>query len=175
MRLSSIVRRFFVPKVFVTLYLYSRHRCLVSPRAEVELSSTLSIGRSTKVGSFTKIKSADGPVSIGRDCSVATCCSLLTGAGGLRIGDDVMIGPSTTIVSTNLGYGRMDIPMRQQAQQSKGIAIGSNVWIGANCSILDGAKIGSGAVVAANSVVSGPVPENAVVSGNPAKVIFIRR
>ncbi len=58
---------------------------------------------------------------------------------------------------------------------SKGdIVIGNDVWIGGHCVILSGVKIGNGAVIAANSVVSSDVPDYAIVAGSPAKVIKYR-
>jgi acetyltransferase-like isoleucine patch superfamily enzyme len=52
------------------------------------------------------------------------------------------------------------------------VVIGSDVWLCFGCTILSGVKIGEGAVVAANSVVTKDVPPYAIVAGNPA--IFIR-
>jgi acetyltransferase-like isoleucine patch superfamily enzyme len=52
--------------------------------------------------------------------------------------------------------------------------IGSDVWIGANVTILDGIKVGNGAIVAAGAVVTKDVPDYAVVGGVPAKVIKYR-
>jgi acetyltransferase-like isoleucine patch superfamily enzyme len=52
--------------------------------------------------------------------------------------------------------------------------IGHDVWIGADVLILSGASIGDGAVVAARSVVTKPVPPYAVVAGNPARVVKYR-
>ncbi len=58
---------------------------------------------------------------------------------------------------------------------SKGsVEIGSDVWIGAKSVILSGVKVGHGAIIAANSVVSKDVPDFAIVGGNPAKVIKYR-
>ena len=53
--------------------------------------------------------------------------------------------------------------------------IGENVWIGAGSVILDGAQIESGVSVAPGSVISSKVKKDAIVQGNPAKVIFQRR
>lgn len=50
------------------------------------------------------------------------------------------------------------------------IEIGNDVWIGREAKILDGVKIGNGAIVAAYSVVTKDVPDYALVAGNPAKV-----
>jgi virginiamycin A acetyltransferase len=58
---------------------------------------------------------------------------------------------------------------------SKGnIELGHDVWIGTQCVILSGAKIGTGAVIAANSVVTGEIPPYAIAAGSPAKIIKYR-
>ena len=49
--------------------------------------------------------------------------------------------------------------------------IGDNVFIGMNSIILMGAKIGNNVIIGAGSVVSGNIPDNVVVAGNPAKII----
>lgn len=55
---------------------------------------------------------------------------------------------------------------------AKAIKVGNNVWIGAAVTILKGANIGSGSIVAANSVVlSGDYHENSLIAGNPARVV----
>lgn len=51
------------------------------------------------------------------------------------------------------------------------VVIGDHVWIGARVTILKGARIGDGAVVAAGSVVTSDVPPGALVGGTPARVI----
>lgn len=55
---------------------------------------------------------------------------------------------------------------------SSSISIGSNVWIGANVSILKGAHIGDNCIVATGSVVTkGEYPSHSILAGNPAKVV----
>jgi serine acetyltransferase len=52
------------------------------------------------------------------------------------------------------------------------VSIGDDVWIGANCSVLKGARIGDGCIVATGSVVTrGEYPANSILAGNPARVI----
>jgi virginiamycin A acetyltransferase len=59
--------------------------------------------------------------------------------------------------------------------ESRGpIAIGNDVWIGAQTVILSGVTIGSGAVIAANSTVTHDIPPYAIAGGTPAKVIRYR-
>ncbi|TLU65218.1 CatB-related O-acetyltransferase [Thalassotalea litorea] len=50
------------------------------------------------------------------------------------------------------------------------VTIGNDVWIGARAIILDGVKIGDGAIIAANAVVTKDVPPYAIVTGVPAKI-----
>jgi serine O-acetyltransferase len=55
--------------------------------------------------------------------------------------------------------------------KSKGPVFGDRVWIGPGAVITGEVRIGSGAVIAANSLVTSNVPENAVVIGVPARVL----
>ena len=52
--------------------------------------------------------------------------------------------------------------------------MGNDVWIGAHSVILSGVKIGNGAIIGANSVVSKDIPDYAIAVGSPAKVVGLR-
>lgn len=96
-------------------------------------------------------------------------------SGPVHIGNDVMMGPDVLIYTANHETARTDIPMCQQGNgPSKPVVIENDVWIGARCILLPGVHIGSGAILAAGSVITKDVPAYAVVGGNPAKVIKIR-
>lgn len=56
-------------------------------------------------------------------------------------------------------------------EQYRTTVIGNDVWIGANAIVMDGLRIGDGAIVAAGAVVTHDVPPFAVVAGVPAKTI----
>lgn len=51
------------------------------------------------------------------------------------------------------------------------ITVGENVWIGSSVNILPGVTIGDGAIIGMGSTVTKDVPQNAIVAGNPAKVV----
>jgi len=175
MKLSQIVTRIFVPGFIVTLVYLVKSRAKVSPKAEVELSRNLTIGRGTTISSFCKLKATDGPMEIGCDVAIATHCFLYAGAAGMSIGNDTMLGPGVSVIAGNYRYDRLDIPIRSQEQVSAGIRIGKNVWIGAGVVVLDGVTIGDGSIIAPNSVVSASIREKQIAHGNPARTLFTRR
>lgn len=175
MNLATALKRFFVPPFIVTGIYLLKYRCKVSPKAEVDLSEFLVIGKDTQIGSFCKIKAADGPLVIGNNVSIATGCFISSYTGGVEIGEYSMLGPNVTVIGNNYRFDRLDIPMCLQEKTSKGIKIGRDAWIGAGACILDGAEIGNGVIISANAVVSTKIPDNSIVQGNPAKIIFQRR
>ena len=175
MKAPALFKRFLLPRSLITVYALARYKAFISPRAEVELGPNLRLGSGVVVGSFSKIKSSDGLLVVGHKTMIATSCFLASGAGELHIGENVLVGPNVSIVANNYRYDRLNVPFGEQGQTSKGIRIGDNVWLGAGCAILDGAELGTGAIVIPNSTVSGPVPPNTIIQGNPATVIFTRR
>ena len=66
--------------------------------------------------------------------------------------------------STSIPYDRFEKPL----------SVGNDVWIAAGAVINRGVKVGDGAVIGANSVVTKDVPPYAIVAGSPAKVLKYR-
>lgn len=85
--------------------------------------------------------------------------------GGITIKDNVQIGPNVTIVTDNHDFAD------RYVLKCRPVTIGEGAWIGAGACIMPGVTIGDHAVVAGGAVVTKDVPANAIVGGNPAKVI----
>ena len=99
---------------------------------------------------------------------------LVTTGGGVHIGDRVLIGYRTQILSTNHIIPKNKNNIFSAGHEKKQVIIENDVWIGANCIIVPGVTIGEGSVIAAGSVVTKPVDPFTVVGGVPAKLIKSR-
>lgn len=92
----------------------------------------------------------------------------------LRLGDDVFVNFGTRLRATHpLTLGsRCDLgPHCLLDASTAAIEIGDDVWLGARVTVLPGARVGSGTVVAAGSVVAGTLPGGCVAGGRPARVL----
>ena len=106
-------------------------------------------------------------IRVGRNVFVNQNCTFYD-LGGLDIADDVMIGPSVSIITA--GHP-VEPSQRRSVTIGKPIVIERNVWIAAAATIIGGVTVGENSVVAAGSVVTRSVPPNTLVGGNPARVI----
>lgn len=135
------------------------------------------IGENTNVWQFVVILSG---AKIGSDCNL--CAHTLVEGDviigdrvtiksgvfvwdGTRIEDDVFIGPNVTFTNDRIPRSK------EYPQEFEGITIKQGASIGANATLLPGIEIGEKAMVGAGAVVTKSVPANAVVVGNPAKII----
>ena len=135
------------------------------------------IGPNTRIWQFTVVLPN---AQIGADCNICSHCfienDVIVGDrvtvkcgvqlwDGLRVGSDVFIGP-------NVSFTNDRFPRSQQKPEKFVITtLHDGASIGAGAVILPGVVIGSKAMVAAGAVVTRSVPPNAVVVGNPAKIV----
>jgi acetyltransferase-like isoleucine patch superfamily enzyme len=105
--------------------------------------------------------------------------------GNLRIGNYCSFAENSTIMLggehnpkliTTFALGTVLGGVEPDAhEETKGdVVIGNDVWLGTNAMVMSGVTIGDGAVVGANSMVATNVPPYAIVSGNPARVVWMR-
>jgi acetyltransferase-like isoleucine patch superfamily enzyme len=137
------------------------------------------IGARTRLGPFTAISCTSHlsffgeGFSIGEDSGIGEY-SFIGAAGGVTIGDNVIMGQFISFHSQEHEFPDTDTPIRQQGTSQRGITIGDNCWIGARVTFLDGSQLGDGCVVAAGAVVRGEIPPFSVIAGIPARIVGSR-
>jgi len=139
-------------------------------------SGKLVFGNFAKIGAYSKIFSTAHPSKYGvglkmGDHSAVGQFSEFGAAGGIEIGNDVIMGSYVSFHSENHNFLDQSKLIREQGVTSKGIKIGNNVWVGAKVTFLDGCQVGNHCVVAAGAVVNGNYPDNSIIGGVPAKVL----
>jgi UDP-2-acetamido-3-amino-2,3-dideoxy-glucuronate N-acetyltransferase len=141
------------------------------------LLESMRVGANTRVWAFAHV--LPGAV-IGRDCNicdhvfiendvvVGDRVTIKCGVqlwDGLRIEDDVFLGPNVTFTNDRFPRSRQHLTRYPETVVKRGASIG------ANATILPGVIVGAAAMVGAGSVVTRDVPANAVVLGNPARIV----
>jgi maltose O-acetyltransferase len=116
-------------------------------------------GHSQKPGRF---------LSIGANTMISGPLRADLGAA-VRIGDWVRIGHDVTLLTIEHAIG--DAFLRSGPTHAAPIVIGNGTWIASCVTILPGVTVGSGSVVAAGSVVTKDIPDNALAAGIPARVM----
>ena len=125
------------------------------------------IGDETKVGAFVEIQKN---AKVGRRCKISSHTFICE---GVTIEDHVFIGHGVTFV--NDLYPRATTP-RGELQTGKDwkvepVLVRTGASIGSGATILSNVVIGQNAIVGAGSVVTRDVPANAIVAGNPARLL----
>lgn len=125
------------------------------------------IGDNTKIGAFVEIQK--GAV-IGRECKISSHTFVCQ---GVTIEDAVFIGHNVTFINDRYprsvnGEGSLQ---GESDWQCVPTLVRRGASIGSSCTILCGVTIGENAIVGAGSVVTRDVPQNAVVAGNPARIL----
>jgi len=143
------------------------------PNALVE---TKSVGANTRIWAFAHVLPG---AKIGDDCNICDYVFIENDVtignrvtikcgvqiwDGIRLEDDVMVGPNATFTNDLF-------PRSKQPFQLRSTVVERGASIGANATILCGITIGAGAMVGAGTVVTKDVPPCAVVVGNPGRII----
>ncbi len=149
-----------------------RPRCFGRPH--VDNAGRLVVGSDFAVGcAFGTVHLATGhrgAIEIG-DAVTVNYGTSISASTRVRIGNRVKIGPYCVLSDT-------DLPLPLAAEGADGarpIEIGDDVWLAGRVTVLPGVRVGRGAVVAAGSVVTSDIPDGAIASGAPAKVLRVVR
>ena len=106
-------------------------------------------------------------IRVGRNVFINQGCTL-NDIGGIEIGDDVLIGPRVSLITS--GHP-LDPTQRRRQIVAAPIVIERNVWLCAGAIVLQGVTVGEDSVVAAGAVVTRDVPPATLVAGVPARVL----
>lgn len=144
--------------------------------------SKISIGEKSIISGHLMLFKSGGEISIGDYCYVGVDSKIWSSAL-ISIGNRVLIAHNVNIhdnISHPLNADErhkdflhiIEHGFQEEVNlHEKNIIIEDDVWIGFNCIILKGVRIGRGAVIGAGTLITKDVPSNAVVVGNPAKII----
>jgi acetyltransferase-like isoleucine patch superfamily enzyme len=126
-----------------------------------------SVGDETKIGAFVEIQKN---ASVGRRCKISSHTFICE---GVEIEDNVFVGHSVTFINdsypraTTAG-GELQTEADWKVEKT---VVRKGASIGSGSTVLSTITIGENAIVGAGSVVTKDVPANAIVAGNPAKVL----
>jgi UDP-2-acetamido-3-amino-2,3-dideoxy-glucuronate N-acetyltransferase len=124
----------------------------------VHIRNTAVLGKNVIVGKSTYI---DANVFIGNNVKIQNLVSVYN---GVTIEDDVFVGPHVTFTNDLFPRATGDWDIIKTT-------VKKSASLGANCTLICGNDIGENALVAAGAVVTRPVPDHALVAGNPARII----
>jgi acetyltransferase-like isoleucine patch superfamily enzyme len=127
-------------------------KCCFSFAARYTARPTLSVGDHTQIGHNCRF-SVGKRITIGRHCHVASDVWMLDSSGHPADPEARLAG------------------LPPSPEEVRPIVVEDNVWIGSRSVIFAGVTIGHGSVVSAAAVVTGDVPPNTLVAGNPARKV----
>lgn len=151
---------------------------IILPHARLSslIKKSILVARGAKIGHSPYIYPGvwiDVPskIVLGDDVDLAKNV-LITSSGGVNIGDRVLVGYGSKILTTNhIIPEDINIPIIYSGHEMKEVTIEDDVWICANVIITAGVKIGRGSVIAAGAVVTKDVEPYTIVGGVPARLI----
>jgi len=125
------------------------------------------IGDETKIGAFVEIQKN---ASVGKRCKISSHSFICE---GVTIEDNVFVGHNVAFI--NDSYPRAtseDSRLQTEADwHVEKTVVKKGASVGSGCTILSNVTIGENALVGAGSVVTKDVPPNAIVAGNPARIL----
>lgn len=126
-----------------------------------------SIGDNSRVGAFVEIQKNS---VIGRNVKVSSHTFICE---GVTIEDDVFVGHNVSFINDKYprATNKAGTPQTEADWGIVKTAVKRGASIGTSATILCGVTIGENAVVGAGSVVTHDVPDNAIVAGNPARMM----
>lgn len=137
-------------------------------RLDLNAGNKLIIGDRTIIENHVILNNGIGDIEIGNNTMITSRGMIL---GPTLIGNNVVLGIGSQVLGLTHNYEDIEIPIKEQGVSGTKVIIEDDVWIGGNCVIIQGIKIGKHSLVAAGSVVTKDVEPYTIVAGNPARPI----
>ena len=157
-------------RMLAPLYQHRGKHCVIhhSVRMDTPPYRQFWLGDYSVIESFACINNAVGDVIIGDHTRIGLHNTII---GPVTIGNHVNLAQGITVTALNHNFEDSEKRIDEQGVSTTPVTIGDNVWIGGGAIIMPGVKIGDNAIVGAGSIVNKDVPNNAIVAGNPARII----
>ena len=136
-------------------------------RLSVDAGATLNLGPGTIIGYGSDIEIFSGATLTFKGHGGSNIGLTVVCGEHIEFGDRVMIGRNVTVRDNNGSH----YINRQGYKNTKPVIIGDKVWLCESCTIMNGVRIGDGAIIGAKSFVISNVPAHAMVSGHPAQIV----
>lgn len=131
----------------------------------------LTIGKNVEIRDFTVIEASNGHIDLGEN-SVIGYHSFIQATGSLIVGSNSLLGPHCSYICSSHPVKKGAI-IRNYPLTRGSIKIGSNVWVGANCTINVNTHLHDSSIIGANSFVKTDIPSYEIWAGSPAKFIKV--
>jgi len=165
----------------VTKFNFSRARIIRRPfyirgQENIDLGNNFTAGVGLRIDAFSpdgkKVLRIGDNVEVNDYVHIGAICSV-------KLGNNVLIASKVFISDHNHGtysgdqQSSPDEPPSERELSFNPVEIEDNVWVGENVAILPGVRIGRGAIIGANSVITRSVPAETIFAGNPARKIKV--
>jgi acetyltransferase-like isoleucine patch superfamily enzyme len=132
----------------------------------------ITAGNSVFIGRGSLVYCKGGDIDLGDDVNISSHCTLFS-SNSLTVGNGTIIGAYSYLLSGGEYEADSAIPFCEQSgMNTKGpLDLGSNCWLGARVTLLDGVTVGEHTTLGAGAVVTSDIPANSIAVGVPARVV----
>jgi acetyltransferase-like isoleucine patch superfamily enzyme len=150
-------------------------RCIIDDLvvldAKGQSNKGIRIGDDVIIARNTVVSCKDGDIDIGDNSNISLNC-MIHSEKSVKIGARNLWAAYCYVIGGGRhDFDRTDLPIIQQGSQVDGIIMDEDIWLGAGVKILDGCRIGKGAIIGAGSIVNKDIDAFKIAAGIPVKII----
>jgi len=145
--------------------------CLLDATGDADAG--IVVGNGSCLGRNTVLSCRNGRIELGDGANLGFSCGIFS-ASRVTIGANALFAAYCYVIGGDPDRTEAPPSGSLQPGRSRGVIVGTDVWMGAGVKVMDGVSIGAGAMIGAGAVVRDDVPERAVAVGIPARVVGTR-